>query len=239
MKIAACVFLLAGCWGPFMAQDSEELEGILRKAGGYTSYRFTVELDIEGLPNPIDPIPRFEGTFETGKGMHYAVGVEGQVARRDDRLAVQALGGEWKSIDEIAAELPSRPSVRIILETVRALRPPHELLLKAETALARVAKSRENEEDVFTGPLTERAARKSVIFRREVQKLQDPEITGLLRIRTGAEGRVTGAVLEQRVRGSKDGSPIDVTLKWTFTITDVGAAKSEMPEDAERLLESR
>ncbi len=232
--LAGAIFLAAGLI-PVPAQQGEGLAEAARKAQGYTSYRFSVNLEITGAPEPVT-VPRFDGTFEAAKGLYYTVGEEGRVARRGDRTAVQPGGGEWQTLEEVAPQAPPQATYRVILAMVRALRPPHELFRKAQEALTKVEKTREGEEDVYSGSLTEEAARKSVIFRRELQKLQNPEVTAQLKVRVGAESRVSRVVLDQRIRGSLDGREVDVTLRWTFEFKDIDAAKSEMPPEAEKLV---
>jgi len=236
MKALAGVIVLTGGLIPLTAQQGEGLAEAVRKAQEYKSYRFSVSLEITGAPEPVT-VPRFEGTFEAAKGLYYAVGGEGHVARRGDRTAVRPGGSDWETLEEVAPRAPQQGFYRVILAMVRALKPPHELIKKVEAAMARVEKTREGEEDVYSGSLTEEAARKSVIFRRELQKLQNAEVTGQLKVRVGAENRLSRVNLDQRIRGSANGQDHDVTLRWTFEFKDIDAAKSEMPPEAEKLLE--
>jgi hypothetical protein len=222
-----CVLMTAVCLlgsATLAAADAgEELASVLKKAGAWESYRFTVEAQ-----------PGAGGTLEG----HYQKGQP--LACKADRIELFKKGevivygdaGKWQKSRTGRLSDPLR--VLGAVAKVRTVRLPHEelaALAKAVRSLKK-AEAKEGGQTVYSASLDKVAAQ--ALARSEHKGVAQ---SGTARFWMNKDGSLTKYAVSIRVQGRIGGADIDGTMTKTVTLSGVGSTKVAVPEAARKALE--
>ena len=212
------------------AEPKEEVVGAAKKLGDQANYswRTTVVVpeDAQFKPGPTD------GKTEKDGFTDYKINIFDntmEVVTKGDKAAFTNQEGEWKTPAEVEGE---QGPGRFAALMVRNLRVP--AVQAAE--IAEGVKELKAEGDVYSGDLTEEAAKNLMRFRRGGG--DGPSVSNA---KGSAKFWVTDGALtkyEYKVTGTMNfnGNDIDIDRTTTVQIKDVGSTKVEVPEGAKKKL---
>jgi hypothetical protein len=224
-----CVSLAAVCLlslvmiAPVRAADAgEELAPVLKKAGGWESYRFTVEAQ-PGAGGML------EGRYQ--KGQPLACKADRIELFKKGEVIVYGDAGKWQKSRTGRLSDPLR--VLGAVAKVRTVRLPHEELVALAMAVRSVKKAEAKE-----GGLT---VYRTTLDRAAAQPLARPEHKGVAqggsaRFWVSKDGNLAKYAVSIRVQGRLGGAEIDGTMTKTVTLSGGGSTKVEVPEAARKAL---
>ena len=207
MPTLAAIALALAC------ADADDAQAAVRKTAEAKSFAFTVR---QGPGKPL------AGTWQKGKPL--AVTADGVPFLRQGETLVYKDAGKWQRTRTGTLSDPLRilgPSAR-----VRSLVPPHEELAR----LAKLAKGAKKDGASWVVPLDAEASKAWV-----PPSERGTARGGSVRLRV-KEGRVTSYEVEVRLMGRRGGAEIDGQSNRTVSLTDLGKAKPDVPEEAAKLL---
>jgi hypothetical protein len=216
-----------------MAQAADaELTGALEKVRSAERYAFKVESAIQNGENANTSV--VEGRFEKDRPVWMKSG-ETEVYRRGEHLALLR-NGDWKRLETRGAE-PRRRG-QFSPAALRALRLPHEEMAGLLKQFKEIKKldAKEGDQTVFTGEMTEDAAKAHLDANASFDRRPDGPIAGTGRFWVTASGELAMVEIIVRIKAKK-GREHGVST-WV-TLSEVGTAKGEIPESALKALEDK
>lgn len=229
-KQILCLALTALTASSFAADPKEEVTAAAKKLGEQASYSWhttvVVPESAQFKPGPT------EGKTEKDGFTHLKMtnpNFSMEVVLKGEKRAFTNRDGEWQTPDD--ADGDQGPG-RFAAGFVRNLKVP-----AAHAAeIAEGAKELKKDGDVFSGDLTEAAAKTLMRFRRgggDGPTINDAKGSAKFWVKDGVlskyEFKVTGSM-------NVNGNDIDVDRKTTVEIKDVGSTKVEVPEGAKKKL---
>jgi len=224
VRLAAVCLLGLAMIAPVPATDGGEgLVPVLKKPGGWESYRFTVEAQ-PGAGG------KLEGRYQ--KGQPLACKADRIELFRKGEVIVYGDAGKWQKSRTGRLSDPLR--VLGAVAKVRTVRLPHEEVAALAKAVRSVkkAEAKEGGQTVYSAALDREAA----------QSLARPEHKGVAqggsaRFWVSKDGTLAKYAVSIRVQGRIGGADIDGTMTKTVTLSGVGSTKVEVPEAARKALE--
>jgi hypothetical protein len=211
-------FLLAAALG---AAD-DDLAKAIDAVTGAESYRFTVASEGGG------PAATVEGAYRKGEPLSMKAD-RIEFFRRGEVL-VYKQGDAWQRTrtGTLSDPLP----ILGASAKARAVRPPHQELALVRKGLIAVKKEEAKGSATISGDMTAEAA-------RGLARTEDRDLArgGTIHLLLDGRGRLTKYEIAIRVQGRRGNAEVDGTVTKTVTLSDVGAAKFEVPTAARQALE--
>lgn len=236
LGIAACFGL-----GTFVvADDKEDLAKAAQKAAEMESYAFTMKLEIEGFPMPMDPM-EFSGKYQKDVATYVTgsvpmMGGDFEAYRKGKKAAFKGADGEWQS--------PKGRGMGMGMMG-RNLQAPHEDLKDLDTKFKDIKKTDQKESigekecAVYVGDLTEEAAKQMGGMFGAMGGMGNSEMTGTGKWWVDGDGVIRKIELTANVALSMQGEDRELKIVRSTEITDIGSTKVEIPDEAKPFLEEK
>lgn len=210
------------------AELGKAAEGI----AGLANYTFKIDLTTDAGKNK--PSGSMECFYDKDVGM-YCKGQRLEVVKIGDKVAVK--GGknaaEWTAVS--LAEGKADKDQKRLSGLVKSIKLPGEELAGIEKKLKSVAKAADGDLTVYSGDLTDEAARDMLSAGR---RGKNPTAGGSMKIFVDAQGRIVKYQLEGSIKTTnKDGRDVEVKYSKTVELSNAGSTKVEIPEEAKKALE--
>ncbi len=215
----------------FLQAADAEVAAALAKTRNADRYAFKIETSILESANASNAVA--EGRYRKDQPAYMKSG-ETEVYRKGESI-VALKKDVWRKVD-------GRDTVRRVrgafsIAGLRALRLPHEELVGIEKRFSAIKKldTKEGDQDVYMGELTEAAARE--LYEAATERKAEPAPTGTGRFWITPAGEV--AMVELIVRTKAKGKNREAGVSLWITLSEVGTAKVEVPEAAAKALEEK
>lgn len=213
-----------------LLQADAEVAAAVAKTKAADRYAFKVEISLLGGEGSQSAV--VEGRYQKDQPVWMKSG-EVEVYRKGETVAVLKKG-EWKQETRDTDRRRTRGAFTV--GALRALKLPHDELAGLEKRFTgfRKLEAKEGDQDVYLADLTEAAAKALIAENSERREEGTPEGTG--RFWITPTGQIAMVEIIARVKKSK-GKDSGVSM-W-ITMSDVGSAKVEVPEEAAKALSGR
>jgi hypothetical protein len=212
-----------------MLVQSADAEVVAALAKTRTADRYAFKVEISHQGGDGGQTASVEGRFQKEQPVWMKSG-ELEAFRKGDQMVVLRKG-EWKPENRDT----DRRRVRGVFNVgaLRSLRLPHEELAGLEKRFTgfRKLESKEGDQDVYVADLTETAGKAFIAEHSE--RREEGTLEGTGRFWVMPEGRISMVEIIARIKKSK-GKDSGVSM-W-ITMSDVGAAKVDVPESAAKVL---
>ncbi len=217
-----------------VADENEELSKATKKTSALESYSFTMYIEIEGSPMPMDPF-EFEGKNQ-GDILYLSGDLMGQdfeMFKKGDSVVGLNPDGEW----EIAPEENGMGGE----VSAGMMKAPHEELDKIEGKLEKVTKADEKQEvhgkacDVFSGTLNTDTA-KDMLGNNQLA-MMDADISGIAKLWVNEDGLIVKIKMDIDIAMDFQGNEMEMTIVRTTTLSKLGKTKIEIPEEVQEILD--
>jgi hypothetical protein len=230
-----------------LIQDQAAVAEAARKTEALNSYRFAVEFDVQGFGDRGGRgSPRIEGTYLKEEGLHVRIGEHLEVARKGKCTAYAGSDRNWSIVkDEPPPEGEGGRDRRDFQKRmIRNMRAPHEELHGIDARFKEVKKEGEKGRidgqdcDVYSGELTPEGAKELVPNRGMIGRMEKLELQGTARLWVNDRGIIVSARIVVEATGEFRERPFNVTFSRTILLSQIDEARSEIPEEARKLLDS-
>lgn len=215
-----------------LGQDAaEELGKAAQGLAGLANYTFRIELASDaGKKNSPGTM---ECVYQKDVGM-YGKGSHLEMVRIGDKVAVKdSKAAEWTRVS--LAEGKADKDQKRLARLVRGVNPPGDELAGIEKKLKSVARTCEGDLSVYSGELTDEAARDLLWG---AGRGKNPAAAGSVKVFVNAQGRIVKYQIDGSLKiTKKDGQDVEVKISKTVEISNEGSTKVEIPEEAKKALE--
>jgi hypothetical protein len=213
-----------------------------------SSYKFNVEYEVQGFGGGNNrESPKIEGTFHKDEGLHVRIGDAFEVVKRGKKIAHVDAERNWRILDDKPpAEGNDRDRRRRDWQQqmFRNIKAPHEELKGIEGKFKDVKKAEDGErvDDqecvVYAGELTPEGARDLIPNRGMLQRAENLELKGTGRLWVNDKGVVVKYQIAVEASGEFRNNSFTVNLTRTVLLSQLNEARSEIPEEARKLLDA-
>ncbi|MDP6959049.1 MAG: hypothetical protein QF645_09570 [Planctomycetota bacterium] len=216
-----------------VADVNEDLAKATKKTTELESYSFTMYIEIEGSPMPMDPI-EFEGKTQ-GDLLYLAgdlMGQEFEMFKKDETVVGLNPEGDW----EIAPEDNGMGGGA----SAGMMKAPHEELDKIETKLEDIKKADGKQDvngqpcDVYKGTLDTDSAKD--MLGNDQLAMMDPDISGIAKLWVNKDGLIVKVKMDIDIAMDFQGNEMEMTIVRTTTLSKLGKTTIEIPEDVQEIL---
>lgn len=210
----------------------EGLSDALKKFTAGTNYTFKVSAKTEGGGGKGGG----GGVFEcmTDGGVTYAKSRGTEAFLQSGKVVYKGQDGKWTLLAQPEKGAKPDKGMREVM-ALRGIRIPHEELNGFDAKLKDVKSDKDGESTVFSGTLTDDAAKELGAMGR---KGGQGTYAGSAKIWVDANGNVSKFEITINVKAKMKNKDVDLTTTRTVEISAIGStAKIEIPEEAKKLLE--
>tara|TARA_Y100000588_G_scaffold347490_1_gene396331 strand:+ start:100 stop:876 length:777 start_codon:yes stop_codon:yes gene_type:complete len=227
----AMIFLLCSS---VAANDSEDISKATKKTSTLDSYSFTMYIEIEGSPMPMDPF-EFEGKNQDGV-LHLAgdlMGQEFEMFKKGDTVVGLNPEGDW----EIAPEDNGMGGGA----NAGMMKAPHEELQQIDGKLEDIKKHDEKKDvngqscDVYSGTLNTESA--TDMLGNNSLAMMDADISGTAKLWVNADGYIVKVKMDIDIAMDFQGNEMEMTIVRTTTLSKLGKTKIEIPEEVQEIMD--
>ena len=225
--------MIATILAAMVALQSEELADAAKKAAAMESYTFKAETKSgKGKNQP----GAAEGRYQKDQPLAFKIGSSEGFKKAG--LVIYKEGEEWKKLEKPQkGEKKQQPGAAAF----SGFKVPHEELEGFEKNFEKVEKGAEKDKDctVWSGTLTPSAAQSLVSTGSKAEAKSKSTYTGSAKVWVSEQGLIVRCEISVHMKGENKKGPVEADITRTLQITEVGAAKVEVPEGAAKLLNSQ
>jgi hypothetical protein len=214
----------------------DDLAAAAKKTSELTSYAFKVEIKADGKGQKA---PNYEGRFEKEKPL--SLKVDGaEVFKKTGGVIVIKEGEAWKRlVKPPKGEKAARGEVSV--QTIQGIKVPADELDGFEKCFEKSEKSADGELTLFAGTLTPEGARSLVSTggKKEGKAAANLTYSGGAKVWVNKDGLVVKYEISVKSKGTVKEKEVEQSITRTVTISEPGATKVEIPEGAQKALDSQ
>ena len=227
----AIMTLLCGAVAVDAQTESDSpLSEATKKTSKLDSYTFTMLIEVEGSPMPMDPF-EFEGkhsgnvTFLTGEVM----GQEVEMYKEGDTIVGLNDEGDWEA----------SPTMGMGGGASGMMNAPHQELGKLDGKLDDVKKLKERDDldgkpcDVYTGTLSSDNAQE--MLGNPAMAMMDADISGTIKLWVAKSGIILKIALNIDIAMDFQGNEMEMTVVRTTTLSKLGKTKIDIPDEVREI----
>jgi hypothetical protein len=237
--------------------DKEAVEKAVAKAVAYESYAFKGETEFQSqFGNLPAQVPSLDGKYQKDVGMHIK-SERGEFFRKGDRILVKQGQGDWIDFAQLQKTLAPpgdappkkrgpRGGLGFAQTMIRNFKAPHDDLRDLARNFKEVKKQEKTEKigdvecTVYGGDLADEAMKSSPLGRMlGMFGGAGAELKGSGRIFIDGTGSVLVYEITTKATVELQGNQIDFAMTRRSEISEVGKVKVEIPEEVQKLLDSK
>lgn len=220
----------------FAGDDKEDLGKASKKATEMKSYTFKATIEVDGSPMPMDPI-ELNGTHNNDAATHVSGSIMGQdfeAYKKGEKLVTKGQDGEWTSGGGGGRGMGGGMMAR-------AIKTPHEELKDLETKFKEIKKADakelvgETDCTVYSGDLTDEAAKDMMPMGRGMGGMGNAEITGKGKVWVNPDGVIVKYQFDIALSLDFQGNALEITVLRTTELSKIDDTKVEVPEEVQKL----